>query len=141
MHLAGRLKSFQLAQLQVLMLHLEMVGFILNHMQLRKLFIRDGKTEKQLTPNSEVVMKDSTAYMVTDMLRDVLTDGTGKRANVLDSNCWKNRYNKLSDQKVQKIHGLPATQQTIQLLHGADIKTVTPMARYRRRTIRSTRFI
>ena len=29
--------------------------------------------------------------------------------------------------KVQKIHGLPATQQIIQLLHGADIKDRKPM--------------
>ena len=27
-------------------------------------------------------MKDSTAYMVTDILRDVLTAGTGKRAAI-----------------------------------------------------------
>ncbi len=27
-------------------------------------------------------MKDSTAYMVTDILRDVLTAGTGKGANI-----------------------------------------------------------
>ncbi|WP_172369370.1 PBP1A family penicillin-binding protein [Sporosarcina jiandibaonis] len=51
----------------------------------KKIVFRDGKTEKQLSPNSEVVMKDSTAYMVTDMLRDVLKSGigaTGARASV-----------------------------------------------------------
>ncbi|QUW22141.1 PBP1A family penicillin-binding protein [Sporosarcina sp. Marseille-Q4063] len=51
----------------------------------KKIVFRDGKTEKQLSPDSEVVMKDSTAYMVTDMLRDVLKPGigaTGANANV-----------------------------------------------------------
>ncbi|MCZ2258374.1 PBP1A family penicillin-binding protein [Sporosarcina sp. G11-34] len=43
---------------------------------------RDGKTKRNLTPKSTVAMKDSTAYMVTDMLRDVFTKGTGKKANI-----------------------------------------------------------
>lgn len=48
----------------------------------KKIVMRDGKTEQNLTPKSAVAMKESTAYMVTDMLRDVFTNGTGKRANV-----------------------------------------------------------
>ena len=48
----------------------------------KKIVFRDGKTEKKLAPDPVTVMKDSTAYMVTDMLRDVLTSGTGKRANI-----------------------------------------------------------
>ncbi|MHA6259668.1 transglycosylase domain-containing protein [Sporosarcina sp. CAU 1771] len=47
-----------------------------------KIVFRDGKTEKNLAPESVVAMKDSTAYMVTDMLRDVFTKGTGKIANI-----------------------------------------------------------
>ncbi len=49
---------------------------------IKKIVFRDGKTEKNLIPDSTPVMKDSTAYMVTDMLRDVLTSGTGTRANI-----------------------------------------------------------
>lgn len=47
-----------------------------------KIIFRDGKSEHDLTPKSVVAMKDSTAYMVTDMLRDVPTKGTGKIANI-----------------------------------------------------------
>ena len=35
-----------------------------------------------MTPDPETVMKDSTAYMVTDILRDVLTAGTGTKAAI-----------------------------------------------------------
>lgn len=35
-----------------------------------------------LTPESEAAMSDYTAYMVTDMLKGVLTDGTGTNANI-----------------------------------------------------------
>ncbi|RLL48235.1 PBP1A family penicillin-binding protein [Oceanobacillus piezotolerans] len=41
----------------------------------------DGR-EVDLTPESEAAMSDYTAYMVTDMLKDVVTEGTGTRANV-----------------------------------------------------------
>lgn len=48
----------------------------------KKIILRDGKTEKNMVPDPVTAMKDSTAYMVTDMLRDVMTKGTGKKANV-----------------------------------------------------------
>ncbi|WP_085133417.1 transglycosylase domain-containing protein [Sporosarcina ureae] len=49
-----------------------------------KLILRDGKTEKNLRPDPVTAMKDSTAYMITDVLRDVLTEygATGTRANI-----------------------------------------------------------
>ena len=49
-----------------------------------KLILRDGKTEKNLRPDPVTAMKDSTAYMLTDVLRDVLTEyeATGTRANI-----------------------------------------------------------
>ncbi|MFJ8067182.1 PBP1A family penicillin-binding protein [Psychrobacillus sp. NPDC096426] len=49
---------------------------------INKIVYRDGKTEKDYRPKSKAVMKDSTAYMVTDVLRDVLTKGTAKTAAV-----------------------------------------------------------
>ncbi len=47
-----------------------------------KIVYRDGKTEKVYKNEPKVVMKDSTAFMITDVLRDVLTIGTGKTAAV-----------------------------------------------------------
>lgn len=49
---------------------------------INKIVYRDGKTEKNYRPESKLVMKDSTAYIVTDVLRDVLTKGTAKRAAI-----------------------------------------------------------
>ncbi|MDN4608705.1 transglycosylase domain-containing protein [Sporosarcina highlanderae] len=48
----------------------------------KNVILRDGKTKVNLSPDPVTVMKDSTAYMVTDILRDVVTLGTGKTANV-----------------------------------------------------------
>ncbi len=47
----------------------------------KKIIFRDG-SERNVTPAQKNAMSDSTAYMITDVLRDVLTKGTGKRANV-----------------------------------------------------------
>lgn len=41
----------------------------------------DGKTV-ELTPQAEPAMSDYTAYMMTDMMKTVLTEGTGKNANI-----------------------------------------------------------
>ncbi|KOY80833.1 PBP1A family penicillin-binding protein [Lysinibacillus macroides] len=50
-----------------------------------KIVYRDGKTSKNYTPEPKVAMSDYTAYMVTDMLRDVVgnkPDASGTAANV-----------------------------------------------------------
>ncbi|HEY4565893.1 PBP1A family penicillin-binding protein [Planococcaceae bacterium Storch 2/2-2] len=47
----------------------------------KKIVHPNGET-LDLKPASKMAMADSTAYMVTDMLRDVLTKGTGQLANV-----------------------------------------------------------
>ncbi|WP_425504046.1 penicillin-binding transpeptidase domain-containing protein [Salicibibacter cibarius] len=49
----------------------------------RKIVFRDGQ-EIDLNPESERAMNDYTAYMISDMLKGVVTDsaGTGRRANV-----------------------------------------------------------
>ena len=50
-----------------------------------KIVYRDGKTEKNYTPEPTVAMSDYTAYMVTDMLRDVVSnkpDASGSYAKV-----------------------------------------------------------
>lgn len=51
-----------------------------------KIVFRDGETEEIVKPDSVPAMKDSTAYMVTDMLRDVvdttLAGSSGKEAAI-----------------------------------------------------------
>ena len=50
---------------------------------IQKITFRDGKTVRKMAPNPEIAMKESTAYMVTDILRQVLSSGsTGAKANV-----------------------------------------------------------
>src|SRR5699024_681218 len=46
-----------------------------------KVVFPDGSTV-DLKPNSEAVMADYTAYMITDMLKDVVKSGTGTNANI-----------------------------------------------------------
>ncbi|MFD1065216.1 PBP1A family penicillin-binding protein [Oceanobacillus locisalsi] len=48
-----------------------------------KVEFSDGR-EVDLTPDTEKVMEDYTAYMVTDMLKSVVQSGTGTNANVPD---------------------------------------------------------
>ena len=47
-----------------------------------KIVLADKSTTIDLTPESKVVMKDYTAFMITDMLKSVMTSGTGRSANV-----------------------------------------------------------
>lgn len=52
---------------------------------IREIVYRDGETKKTFKPKTTPAMKDSTAFMVTDMLRDVLSDrngATGKAAAI-----------------------------------------------------------
>ncbi|WP_246942109.1 transglycosylase domain-containing protein [Bacillus pinisoli] len=46
-----------------------------------KVVFMDG-TETDLKPKSVTAMKESTAFMVTDMMRSVVTEGTGTSANI-----------------------------------------------------------
>lgn len=77
----------------------------------KKIIMRDGKTERNLTPTPTPVMKDSTAYMVTDILRDVLTEstGTGRTAHIsgLDVAGKTGTTNYSSD--TLKKHGMKGT--------------------------------
>ena len=57
-------------------------GFYTPPHAVKKIKLRDG-TEIDTTPETKVVMKDSTAFMITDMLKSVLqSPGTGVAANV-----------------------------------------------------------
>ncbi len=48
---------------------------------IKKIVLRDD-TVLETAPESEAVMKDYTAFMVTDILKDVMTKGTGTQANI-----------------------------------------------------------
>ncbi|CAM4057584.1 PBP1A family penicillin-binding protein [Mesobacillus thioparans] len=51
-------------------------GFYTKPYSVKKIVLRD-KTEIDLTPETEVVMKDYTAFMISDMLKTAITQGTG----------------------------------------------------------------
>lgn len=77
-----------------------------------KIVYRDGKTTKEYTPEPTVAMSDYTAYMVTDMLRDVVgnkPDASGTAANVpgldIAGKTGTTNYSRADFNK----HNLPAT--------------------------------
>ena len=49
---------------------------------IRKIVLRDGVTEIKPHVQSKIAMSDFTAYMITDVLKDVLTKGTGTTAHI-----------------------------------------------------------
>lgn len=49
---------------------------------IKKIVLSDGETSMDMEPKSETAMKESTAYMISDMLKDVLSKGTGTSAAV-----------------------------------------------------------
>ena len=51
-------------------------GFFTEPYSVKKVVLRD-KTEIDLTPETEVVMKDYTAFMISDMLKTAIKQGTG----------------------------------------------------------------
>ncbi|WML50678.1 penicillin-binding transpeptidase domain-containing protein [Neobacillus sp. PS3-34] len=69
-------------------------GFYTKPYAVKKIELRDG-TEINTKPETKVVMKDYTAFMITDMLKSVLEYGTGTKARVPAAYRGKIRYNKL----------------------------------------------
>ena len=103
-----------------------------------------------MTPDSVMAMKDSTAYMVTDILRDVMTAGSGQRANIsgLDiagktgttnypSEIIKKNGMKNSDVPDSWFTGY-TTDYTISVWGGYE-KYTTPITTYRQRQICSSK--
>ncbi|MBS4173240.1 penicillin-binding protein 1A [Bacillus sp. FJAT-49736] len=71
----------------------------------RKIVLRDGDTVVKNTPKPKIAMSDYTAYMITDMLKDVLTapTGTGRDANVPGLNlAGKTGTTNYSDEEMRK---------------------------------------
>jgi penicillin-binding protein 1A len=57
-------------------------GFFTKPYAVKKIVLRD-KTEIDMTPETEVVMKDYTAFMISDMLKTAIKEGTGRQfANI-----------------------------------------------------------
>ncbi|WP_238941749.1 PBP1A family penicillin-binding protein [Bacillus sp. REN10] len=48
----------------------------------KKIVLSDGETEVKTNIKPKAAMSDYTAYMITDMLKDVLDEGTGRKANI-----------------------------------------------------------
>ena len=97
MRLAGLAETLVFPRLKWLVpiVHLVIRDFIQSPMPIKKIKLRDG-TEIDTTPETKVVMKDSTAFMITDMLKSVLVSpGTGIAAKVPGFQLRKNRDNKL----------------------------------------------
>ncbi|MCQ6277883.1 transglycosylase domain-containing protein [Bacillus sp. EB600] len=72
---------------------------------IKKIKLRDG-TEIDTTPETKVVMKDSTAFMITDMLKSVLkSPGTGVAANIPGLPiAGKTGTTNYSDEDLRKFH-------------------------------------
>ncbi|MBC1473383.1 PBP1A family penicillin-binding protein [Listeria grandensis] len=73
-----------------------------------KIVLSDGETEINMEPESVVAMKASTAYMISDMLKDVLTQGTGTRANVPGWNIAGKTGTTNYDENVRIKNGIPS---------------------------------
>lgn len=73
-----------------------------------KIVLSDGKTEVNMEPESVVAMKASTAYMISDMLKDVLTQGTGTRANIPGWNIAAKTGTTNYDEAVRIKNGIPS---------------------------------
>lgn len=71
----------------------------------KKIIFRNGE-ERNMTPQQTNAMKNSTAYMITDVLRDVLTKGTGKRANVANIDVAGKTGTTNYDAKDRKKHNM-----------------------------------
>ncbi|MDP4154110.1 MAG: PBP1A family penicillin-binding protein [Bacillota bacterium] len=80
-------------------------GFYTPPHAIKKIKLRDG-TEIDTTPETKVVMKDSTAFMITDMLKSVLqAPGTGVAANVPGLPiAGKTGTTNYTDQELQQNH-------------------------------------
>lgn len=56
-------------------------GFYTEPHSVKKIELQDG-TVIDMKPESKVAMQDYTAFMISDMLKDVVTSGTGTRVNI-----------------------------------------------------------
>ncbi|AQY50819.1 penicillin-binding protein [Listeria weihenstephanensis FSL R9-0317] len=73
-----------------------------------KILLSDGETEINMEPESVVAMKASTAYMISDMLKDVLTQGTGTRANIPGWNIAAKTGTTNYDESIRLKNGIPS---------------------------------
>jgi penicillin-binding protein 1A len=73
---------------------------------IEKVVFPDGKVV-HFQPKAKQVMHDYTAYMITDMLRDVLDVGTGKMANIPSLDVAGKTGTTNFDQKTRTTYGYP----------------------------------
>src|SRR5699024_9077870 len=72
-----------------------------------KIIYPDG-TEKKLTPTKRQVMEDSTAFLITDMLRSVVDSGTGTLANISGVDVAGKTGTTNFDEETRDRHGFPS---------------------------------
>ena len=123
-------------KMAVLTLLLVITGFIQIHTSLKK---SNSVTAQQKTykPESKVAMEDYTAYMVTDVLRDVVSNKEALQVLLLMSLVLILQVKQVQQTTVAmilvniiyllqqyRIHGLLVIHQTTQLLSGVVIQTI-----------------
>jgi len=82
-------------------------GYYIKPYTVSKIVYQDG-TEKKLTPTKKKVMADSTAFLITDMLRTVVDSGTGTMANIPGLDLAGKTGTTSFDQSAIEKYGLPA---------------------------------
>ena len=81
-------------------------GYYIEPHTVTKVVYADGR-EEGLTPTEEIVMKDSTAFLITDMLRSVVDSGTGVKANIQRLDLAGKTGTTNFDQQTVEKYGLP----------------------------------
>jgi len=81
-------------------------GVYIKPHSVRKIVFPD-KTELNISPEPKAVMKDYTAFMITDMLKSVLKSGTGTLANVPGLNIAGKTGTTNYDEETRRKSGLP----------------------------------
>ncbi|MCM3713546.1 PBP1A family penicillin-binding protein [Alkalihalobacillus oceani] len=75
----------------------------------RKIVFPDGR-EINMAPESQKAMSDYTAYMITDMLKTAVTDGTGTTANIPGLPMAGKTGTTNFDEDTRRTHGIPENE-------------------------------
>jgi penicillin-binding protein 1A len=74
---------------------------------IRKVEFPDGRVI-EVDPEPKAAMKDYTAYMITDMLKDVMARGTGKQANISGLHLAGKTGTTNFDKELREKYGMPS---------------------------------
>ncbi|WP_088102168.1 transglycosylase domain-containing protein [Halalkalibacter urbisdiaboli] len=82
-------------------------GYYTKPYTVRKIEFPDGRVI-DMTPQSTLAMSDYTAYMITDMLKSVMTEGTGRTANIPHLHVAGKTGTTNFSEEIQKAHNIPS---------------------------------